>query len=194
MKKMKQIGWGMFIIPLLLFTCSKDEFQIRNTVSAKINGIAWAEDSLIVHGTYRRIVPVRGYTRISLVSYLPSNNGIPERTNYLEFLSFTRVDLNSLEKQPIEVLSVGEDRDSTSKLTASYFLAEYDLQLRDYEVLERPGIDNWIQLDEIGKNTISGRFEVAFWVTRGATNWIPVNRPDTLYFTEGKFDLVPYPE
>lgn len=193
MKKIKQIGWGMLIIPLLLITCGKEAFQIRNTVSAKINGTAWSKDSLVVHGTYRHN-PHKGVTRISIRSYLALQVGPPERTDYLEILSFTRVDLNSLEKQSIEVLSVGEDKDSTTKLTAKYFLAEYDLQLRDYEVLEMPGIDNWIQLDKIGKNTISGRFEVAFRVTRGATNWIPVNRPDTLYFTEGRFDLVPYPE
>lgn len=193
MKNIRFIGWIMIIVTLFLFACSEEKFQITNTVSAKINGIDWSEDSLVVHGTYR-IRPKEGMTRISLRSYWPSDTGSPERTDYFEILSFTNVDLNSLEKQPIEMLEEGEDKDETAKLYATYFIAEYDVALREYDLLETEEIDHWIQLDKIGKNTISGRFEVAFAVSRGATTWIPVSRADTLYFKEGVFELVPYPE
>lgn len=194
MDKMKQISWLLYMLLLLIFACGKEKFQIKNSVSAKVNGVDWSDDNLIVHGTYRENVPVRDYSKITLKSYVPSNDGSPGRTDYLEILSFRRVNLSSLEKQTIDPLSEEEERNNTSKLTANYFLADYDLQLRDYEVLEVPGIESWIKLDKIKKNTISGRFEVAFRVTRGATNWIPINRSDTLYFTEGRFELVPYPE
>ncbi len=173
------------IIILIIIACNKEDFQF-GTALADLNGISWEMENLKITADYG-VSSVKPKSTLTLTS----NKGtLGDLVDNVEYLTFCYLNLNSLEKQKIGFHPVGMNRDSINFLYAQYLIAEYDLGIKSYDVLEMEGWENWLQLDEIKKDKIKGRFQVALKVARGKTNTEYLGRPDTLFFTDGIFEAV----
>jgi len=87
---------------------------------------------------------------------------------------------------------------ATDFATASFYIADDDVTIEQYDILEGEGISNWVYIDFINFDTteINGTFNLSFittykpYLTGEKERWDDPNRPDTLHFTNGEFRAV----